>query len=77
MHITSLFLYTRQIQELLNLVFLLTSLSQTHPDVAKASTHPYMYSLYISPAAFYECLIKVVIELLRTTAAQKIFLYYP
>ena len=36
-----------------------------------------MYTLNRSPAAFYECLITVVIELLRTTATQKNILYYP
>ena len=35
-----------------------------------------MYTLYRSPAAFYECLITVVITFLRTTTAQKKFLYY-
>ena len=51
--------------------------SQTYPDVAKAQTHKYMYTLYLSLAAFYECLITVVITLLRSTAAQKKFMYYP
>ena len=32
MHITSLFTYTSQLEELLNLVFLLILRSQTHPD---------------------------------------------
>ena len=36
-----------------------------------------MYTLYRSPAAFYECLVAVVITLLRTTAAQKIFCINP
>ena len=36
-----------------------------------------MYTLYRSPAAFHECLITVVITLLRTTTTQKIFLYFP
>ena len=36
-----------------------------------------MYTLYRSPAAFYECLITVVIALLRTTAAQKKFSVLP
>ena len=34
-------------------------------------------SLYRSPTAFYVFLITVAITLIRTTAAQKIFLYYP
>ena len=36
-----------------------------------------MYTLYRSPAAFYDRLITVVIALIRTTAAQNNFLYYP
>ena len=36
-----------------------------------------MYTLYRSPAAFYECMITVVIAFLRTAAAQENFLYYP
>ena len=32
-----------------------------------------MYILYKSPAAFYQCLITVVITFLRTTATQKEF----
>ena len=36
-----------------------------------------MYTLYRFSAAFYECLVAVVIVLLRTIAAQKNFLYYP
>ena len=39
MHITSLFSYTYQLEELLNLVILLILGSQTYPDVNKASTH--------------------------------------
>ena len=39
MLITSLFLYNYQLEELLNLVFLLILRSQTYPDVAKASSH--------------------------------------
>ena len=35
-----------------------------------------MYTLYRFPAAFYECLVTLMIALLRTTAAQKAFLYY-
>ena len=65
MQITSLLSYTQQLKELLNLVFLLILCSQTYPDVAKASTHQYMYTLYRSPAPFYECFITVVIALLR------------
>ena len=34
MHITSLFLYTQQLEEQLNLVFLLILHSQTYPNVA-------------------------------------------
>ena len=59
-----------------DLVFLLILCSQTYLDVAKAQIHYYMYSLYRSPAAFYECLITVVITLLCTTATHKNFLYY-
>ena len=69
MQITALLSYTQQLKELLNLVFLLILCSQTYPDVAKASTHQYMYTLYRSPAPFYECLITVVIALLRTATA--------
>ena len=58
-----------------DLVFLLILCSQTYLDVAKAQIHYYMYSLYRSPAAFYECLITVVITLLCTTATHKNFLY--
>ena len=36
-----------------------------------------MYTLYRSPAAFYECSVTFVIELLRTTTARKSFLHYP
>ena len=36
-----------------------------------------MYTLYRSPAAFYECLITVVIALLSTTAAQNFFSVLP
>ena len=36
-----------------------------------------MYTLYTSPAAFYECLTKIMIALLCITAAQKNVLYYP
>ena len=36
-----------------------------------------MYTLYRFRAAFYECLVTVVIALLGTAAAQKSFLYYP
>ena len=36
-----------------------------------------MYTLYKSPAAFQECLMKVAIALLVLAAAQKKFLYYP
>ena len=36
-----------------------------------------MHNLYRSAAAFYECLITIVIALLRTTAAQKKIMYYP
>ena len=36
-----------------------------------------MYTPYRSPAAFYECLITVVIALLRTTTAPKIFSLLP
>ena len=36
-----------------------------------------MYTLYRSPAAFYGCLITIVITLLSTTATPKKFLYYP
>ena len=71
MHITSLLSYTLQIEELLNLVFLLILYSQTHPNVTKESTHQYMYTLHRLPAVFYECLITVMIVLLRTTTAQK------
>ena len=39
MHITSLFVHTYQLEELLNLVFLLILCSQTYPDVAKVQTH--------------------------------------
>ena len=67
MHITSLFSYTQQLKELLNLVFLLILCSQTYPNLAKASTHQYTYTLYRFPAPFYECLITVVTALLRTT----------
>ena len=38
-HITSLFSYTLQLEELLNLVFLLILRSQTYLDVAITSTH--------------------------------------
>ena len=60
------------------LIFLLILCSQTYPDVAKAWTHYYMYTLYRSPAAFYECLITVVITLFRTTACSctTTFSYY-
>ena len=54
-----------------------THFSQTYPDVAQVLNHWYMYTLNRSPAAFNECLIKVIITLLRTTAAQKKLLYYP
>ena len=61
------------------MVFLLILHSQIYPDKAKASTHQYIYiyTIYRSAAAFYECLITVVIALFRTTATQKFFLYYP
>ena len=42
-----------------------------------------MYTIYRSAAAFYECLMIVMIALLRTTAnprppkKKKLFLYYP
>ena len=72
MHITSLLSYTLQIEEMLNLVVLLN-----FPNVAKASTHWYMHTLYRSPAAFYVCLITEVIALLHTTNAKKNFLYCP
>ena len=36
-----------------------------------------MYTLYRSPAAFYKCLITVVIALHCTTAILQKFLYYP
>ena len=37
-----------------------------------------IYILYTDPQLlFYECLITVMIGFLRTTTAQKIFLYYP
>ena len=36
-----------------------------------------MYTLYRSPAAFYKCLIAVVIALRCTTATHQKFLYYP
>ena len=36
-----------------------------------------MYTLYRSPAAFYECLITVMITLPRTSTAKKKILYYP
>ena len=36
-----------------------------------------MYTLYRSPAAFYGCLITIVITLLSATATPKKFLYYP
>ena len=36
-----------------------------------------MYTLYRSPAAFYECLITVMITLHCTTATHQKFLYYP
>ena len=36
-----------------------------------------MYTLYRSPAAFYKCLITVVIALRCTTATHQKFLYYP
>ena len=39
MHISSLFSYTLQFEELLNLVFLLILPLQIYPNVAKASTH--------------------------------------
>ena len=39
MHITSLLSYTLQLEELLNLVFLLILRSQIYSNVAKASTH--------------------------------------
>ena len=60
------------------LIFLLILCSQTYPDVAKAWTHYYMYTLYRSPAAFYECLITVVITLFRTTTCSctTTFSYY-
>ena len=77
MHITSLSSCTWQLEQLLNLVFLLFLCSQTYPDAAKASTHWYMYTCYRSPAAFYDCLITVMIALLHTTATQQFFLYYP
>ena len=38
MHIISLFLYTYQLEELLNLVFLLILHLQCYPDEAKASS---------------------------------------
>ena len=37
----------------------------------------YIYTLYKSPAAFYERLITVVIVLIRTTTAQKDFCITP
>ena len=55
MHITFLLSYTEQLEELLNLVFLLILHSQTYPGIAKTSIHYYMGTLYRSPAAFYEC----------------------
>ena len=36
-----------------------------------------MYTLYRSPAAFYRCLITVMIALCCTTATHQKFLYYP
>ena len=36
-----------------------------------------MYTLYRSPAAFYKCLITVMIALCCTTATHQKFLYYP
>ena len=39
MYIASLFSYTKQLEKLLTLVFLLVLRSQTYPDVAKTSTH--------------------------------------
>ena len=36
-----------------------------------------MYTLYRSPATFYECLITVVITLPGPTTAQTNFLHYP
>ena len=36
-----------------------------------------MYTLYRSPAAFYKCLITVVITLRCTTATYQKFLYFP
>ena len=52
MHATSLFLYTSQLEELLNLIFSHNLHSQTYSSVAKARTHEYLYSLYRSPTAF-------------------------
>ena len=71
-HYFTLFIYLH-LEELLNLIFLLILLSQTYRDIAKTWTLEYLYTLCRSPAAFYKCLITVVITLLRTTTAQKKF----
>ena len=71
MHITSLFSYTYQLQELLSLVFLLILCSQTYPDAAKASTH------YADPQLLFMGAWSVVIAFLRTAATQKNFCITP
>ena len=76
MHITSVLSYTSQLEELLNLVFLLILRSQTYPGIPKHQLINLCILYADPPPAFYECLMTDVITILRTTAAQKNFLYY-
>ena len=53
MHITSLFTYTSQLEELLNLVFLLILRSQTHPNYLKQELS-IIYKLYKDPQLLFK-----------------------
>ena len=77
MHITSLFLYTFQLEALLNLVFLLFLHSQSYPDVAKAWTHYYMNTLYISQAVFLSTWSQLLSHFFVLLLPKKIFCITP
>ena len=76
--ITSLFSYTQQLEQLLNLVFFTRYTFTNLPRCSQSINFTNIRIPYTEPQMFfYECLITDVIALLRSTTAQKIFLYYP
>ena len=74
MHVTSLFSYTWRAAKLSIFThFMFTNLPRCNQNI---NSLVYVYSIHI-PAAFYECLITVMIALLRATAAPKKFCITP